>query len=122
MQIKQHVKQVGEAGERLARAMQNRLVREQDRKKNLFRLLNNFSYERVLERGFVLVRDAKARPVTSAGVLKPGMALTLSFHDGEAAAVAVGVAMFKIAESAAKAAGLTTEGAAQIKREILGIA
>ena len=43
-----------------------------------------------MERGFVLVRDAKARPVTSAGALKPGMELALRFHDGDAAAVAAG--------------------------------
>jgi exonuclease VII large subunit len=37
-----------------------------------------------------LVRDAKARPVTSADALKPGTDLTLKFHDGEAAAVVAG--------------------------------
>ena len=90
LQIKQGVRQVGEAGERLARAMQKRLAEEEEKKENLWRLLNGFSYERVLERGFVLVRDAKARPVTSATALKPGMELTLNFHDGEATAVSTG--------------------------------
>ena len=56
----------------------------------LDRLLDSFSYERVLERGFALVRDAKAQPVTSAGTLKSGMELALRFHDGEATAVAAG--------------------------------
>ncbi|MBT5676324.1 MAG: hypothetical protein HOJ07_11585, partial [Rhodospirillaceae bacterium] len=90
LQIKQGVRQVGEAGERLARAMQKRLGEEEEKKENLWRLLNGFSYERVLERGFVLVRDAKARPLTSASALKSGMELTLNFHDGEATAVSTG--------------------------------
>ena len=90
LQIKQQIRQVGDAGERLARAMQQRLAIEEEKKENLWRLLNGFSYERVLERGFVLVRDAKARPVTSADALKPGTDLTLKFHDGEAAAVVAG--------------------------------
>ncbi len=90
LQIKQGVRQVGETGERLARAMQKRLAEEEEKKENLWRLLNGFSYERVLERGFVLVRDAKARPLTSASALKPGMELILNFHDGEASAVSTG--------------------------------
>ena len=90
LQIKQQIRQVGDAGERLARAMQQRLAMEEEKKENLWRLLNGFSYERVLERGFVLVRDAKARPVTSADALKPGTDLTLKFRDGEAAAVVAG--------------------------------
>ena len=77
-------------GERLTRAVRQRLDQHEVRKETLFRLLNNFSYGRVLERGFVLARDAKARPMNSAGALKPGMELTLHFHDGDAAAVVAG--------------------------------
>jgi exodeoxyribonuclease VII large subunit len=90
LHITQSIKQVGELGERMARAIRRRLAEQAERKENIYRLLNNFSYERVLERGFVLVRDAKARPVTSARALKPGMELTLTFQDGEAAAMATG--------------------------------
>ncbi len=90
LHIKQSIRQVGELGERLARAIRRKLAQHEERKDTLYRLLNNFSYQRVLERGFVLVRDAKARPVTSAGALKPGMELALRFHDGDAAAVAAG--------------------------------
>ena len=90
LHIKQSVRQVGELRERMARAIRQKLAQHEDRKESLYRLLNNFSYQRVLERGFVLVRDAKARPVTSAGALKPGMELALSFHDGDGAAVAAG--------------------------------
>jgi exodeoxyribonuclease VII large subunit len=88
--VKQGIRQSDALGERQARAMRQRLARHGEQKDALFRLLNNFSYERVLERGFVLVRDNRARPLTSAAALKPGMELALRFHDGEAAAVAAG--------------------------------
>ena len=88
--VKQGIRQSDALGERQARAIRQRLARHGEQKDALFRLLNNFSYERVLERGFVLVRDNRARPLTSAAALKPGMELALRFHDGEAAAVAAG--------------------------------
>ena len=86
--VKQGIRQSDALGERQARAIRQRLARHGEQKDALFRLLNNFSYERVLERGFVLVRDNRARPLTSAAALKPGMELALRFHDGEAAGVA----------------------------------
>ncbi len=53
-------------------------------------LLESLSYQKVLERGYAVVRDAKDRPVTSAAKLAAGMALALEFHDGRAPAVATG--------------------------------
>ncbi len=50
-------------------------------------LLRGTSYRRVLERGFVLVRDAKGRSVKSVRRTRPGMPIELQFHDGVAAAV-----------------------------------
>ncbi|MDP6785885.1 MAG: exodeoxyribonuclease VII large subunit [Rhodospirillales bacterium] len=47
-------------------------------------LLRSTSYQRVLERGFVLVRDAADSPVTKRRGLKPGMDLMLHFRDGDA--------------------------------------
>ncbi len=47
------------------------------------KLLESCSYERVLERGFVLVHDEAGRPLTSARETEPGAALALRFHDGE---------------------------------------
>lgn len=49
-------------------------------------LLESASYERVLERGFVLVADEGRRPVVSVARLAPGMGVGLRFHDGEAQA------------------------------------
>ncbi len=49
-------------------------------------LLDSYSYEHVLKRGFALVRDQNDEPLTSAAALSPGMPVALQFHDGRAAA------------------------------------
>jgi exodeoxyribonuclease VII large subunit len=54
----------------------------------LTRLLEGLSYENVLQRGFVLVRDAAERPVTQAAAVAAGMKLTLTFGDGTVPAIA----------------------------------
>ncbi|MBM3524779.1 MAG: exodeoxyribonuclease VII large subunit, partial [Alphaproteobacteria bacterium] len=45
-------------------------------------LLESFSYARVLERGFVLVSDAKGKPVTTREAAARAGAVELRFHDG----------------------------------------
>lgn len=47
------------------------------------RLLESYHYQKVLERGFVLVRDIHEKPVTSALHCAPGHRFTLEFHDGK---------------------------------------
>ena len=47
-------------------------------------LLESFSHQRVLERGFTLVRDQAGRAVRSVRSLQAGMGLSVLFHDGEA--------------------------------------
>lgn len=54
------------------------------------RLLESYSYESVLARGFVLVRDSAGTPLISAAAVTPGQELRLQFRDGEIAAVAEG--------------------------------
>ena len=49
-------------------------------------LLQSFSYQRVLERGFVLVSDAADQPLDSVAKLSPGLGVRLGFHDGSAKA------------------------------------
>ncbi|MBV9521465.1 MAG: exodeoxyribonuclease VII large subunit, partial [Alphaproteobacteria bacterium] len=46
------------------------------------------SHEKVLERGYALVRDAARQAVISATKLAPGAPLAIEFHDGEVAATA----------------------------------
>ncbi|MBR0666033.1 exodeoxyribonuclease VII large subunit [Roseomonas hellenica] len=52
--------------------------------------LESASYQSVLARGFVLVRDAEGAPLTSAASVKPAQHLTLTFADGEVGATADG--------------------------------
>jgi len=58
----------------------------------LGKLLDSYSYERVLERGFVLVRDKAGAPVAEAAALKPGEKISLRFADGERTATIDGEA------------------------------
>ena len=53
-------------------------------------LLDSYSYERILERGFALVADAEGKPVTSAKALQPGDQVALRFAEGAARAAITG--------------------------------
>lgn len=52
----------------------------------LAQLFGSLSYERVLERGFALVRGADGAPVTAAAGTHLGMAVAIRFRDGEVGA------------------------------------
>jgi exodeoxyribonuclease VII large subunit len=78
-QLQSEIRALEQAGERLLPERARELA-------HLGKLLNSLSYARVLERGFVLVRDEAREPVLSATALAPGMVLNLQFHDGEARA------------------------------------
>jgi exodeoxyribonuclease VII large subunit len=49
----------------------------------LGRLLESYSYDQILRRGFALVRNGAGQPVLAAGGIGPGQRLRLQFHDGE---------------------------------------
>jgi exodeoxyribonuclease VII large subunit len=80
----------GELSQRLAAAGGRVLIHARQRFDAVGGLLESYSYERVLERGFVLVRDSSGKPVTAAAEAKPGQHLGLRFHDGEVAATVTG--------------------------------
>jgi exodeoxyribonuclease VII large subunit len=71
-------------------AIEGLLHRIEMRLNSLAGLLDSYSYERVLARGFVLVRDAKDRPVVSAGKVATGASLRLQFADGQVPVTATG--------------------------------
>jgi exodeoxyribonuclease VII large subunit len=64
-------------------ARQNRLHRAAG-------LLESFSYQRVLERGFAIIDDDKGRLVTSAEALRAGMRVVIRLADGTAPALIEG--------------------------------
>lgn len=71
-------------GRALAAAMRARIETSRRRLDHAAALLESYSYQRVLERGFVLATDPAGHAVTSARGLKPAMRLALHFHDGKA--------------------------------------
>ena len=79
-----------EMGQRLHAAGQRALAPLTERLHGLAQLLDSYSYERVLERGFALVRTRAGEPVTAAAAVAPGAALTIAFHDGPVGVTADG--------------------------------
>jgi len=72
-----------DAARRLPLALTGRLEDERWRLERASALLESFSYERILERGFVLVRGSDG-PVTRANQAVPGLKVSLQFAAGEA--------------------------------------
>ncbi|MEZ5832536.1 MAG: exodeoxyribonuclease VII large subunit [Dongiaceae bacterium] len=66
------------------------IERRSDALESCVALLESYSYEHVLKRGFALVRDEHDEPLTSAAALSPGMAISLQFHDARARATVDG--------------------------------
>ena len=89
-ELRRKAERAGEHGRALRQAMARRLRDMRTALAAQANLLVSLSYERVLERGYVVVRERGARPITSARALQAGMALDLDFHDGTAAATVAG--------------------------------
>jgi exodeoxyribonuclease VII large subunit len=73
---------------RAAASQRARLSQASGRLDGLARVLDSLSYRSVLERGFALVRGGDGTLRRQAAALVPGEALTLTFGDGSAPAVA----------------------------------
>jgi exodeoxyribonuclease VII large subunit len=58
--------------------------------RNVQRLLDGVSYQRVLDRGFALVTNARGQAITEATAVQGGMALDIRFRDGHVPATADG--------------------------------
>jgi exodeoxyribonuclease VII large subunit len=77
-------------GERSHRATRALLAQRTARLERATQLLTAFSYQKVLERGFVLVRDGEGHPLRAAAGVSSGMRLDIEFADGRVGAVADG--------------------------------
>ncbi len=77
---------VAELGRDLAREIGRALGDAETRLVSGAKLLESYAYERVLERGYAVVRDRRARVVTSVAAARPGTGLAIEFRDGEARA------------------------------------
>ncbi|MCB1457860.1 MAG: exodeoxyribonuclease VII large subunit [Nitratireductor sp.] len=74
---------------RSGRAFIARVERARARFDQGWRLIASLSHERVLERGFALVRDAGGNPVTRAAAIRTGDGFSVQLRDGAISAVAV---------------------------------
>lgn len=85
-------RQLADYAPRLARATAR--IAEQDSRKltQLGSLLESYSFHRVLERGYAVVRDADGAPVTAAATTTPGQAVTIQFQDDSVGATLAGKA------------------------------
>jgi len=76
----------------LARLDRGRLMetmaRLGERLTGLGQLLDSLSYQKILARGFALVRDSRGRPVLAAASVAPGAGLSIQFADGVVSATA----------------------------------
>jgi len=70
---------------RLQRSVRGRIGEHRLRLGGLAQLLNSLSFERVLERGYAMVRRRDGDVVMAAAQAGPGSALAVRFHDGEVA-------------------------------------
>jgi exodeoxyribonuclease VII large subunit len=70
--------------------IEQRMAAQRGRLEVLAARLEGASYERVLARGFALVRDARGQAVTQAGAVPPAAKLILRFADGEVGVVSEG--------------------------------
>ncbi len=74
------------AGDRLQPQMSRRLVDLHERLDHRRRLLDSYSYERVLDRGFALVRERGGDPITDCEAAYRAVDVTIRFGDGSVAA------------------------------------
>jgi exodeoxyribonuclease VII large subunit len=86
--------QQGEAAARLAasseQAMRRQIKTCAERLERAGKLLDAYSYQGVLERGYALVQDDKGKVVRSKDGVSAGQSVSLTFADGDRAAVIAG--------------------------------
>ncbi|MCE3231796.1 MAG: exodeoxyribonuclease large subunit [Rickettsiaceae bacterium] len=68
---------------RMANVFPKVLQEKQQKLYFMAKLLESYSYKKVLERGFAVVRDAKGSVILSAAAIATGEKLELEFHDGK---------------------------------------
>ncbi len=72
------------------RAMKALVAERTNALRQVTRLLDGVSYQRVLDRGFALVTNVDGHAITDAASVNPGMELEIRFRDGAVGAVAAG--------------------------------
>ncbi len=76
------------AGRLTPSSLRAKLERLRDRVRSCAQLVEAYSYHKVLNRGFALVRDAAGAPIRAAAAISTGDRLEIEFSDGRIGAVA----------------------------------
>lgn len=85
-----HEQRLDDWYERLRLSLAQSLSHSSTRAENLGRLLESFSYQGILQRGFTLIRASKGSLITHKEETKPGMGIEITFQDGVQKAVIEG--------------------------------
>jgi exodeoxyribonuclease VII large subunit len=119
-QIRQHIsvcrKDAGALQARAGQALLNRLAARRRQLESSGKLLASLSYQGVLQRGFVLVRDSNGRMVREAANLHAGDALELEFRDGRVDAETRSVRTTGVKDSGGPASASAAEPDPQVRR------
>jgi exodeoxyribonuclease VII large subunit len=78
---------VDDLGARATHAFNNRITGAADRLQNAGSLLQSYSYQGTLARGFALIRDERGRPVTSTAEAVEATRIDIEFADGRTPAI-----------------------------------
>lgn len=102
---------VSQSAERSQQAILRKLKQDEDRLKKAAQLLDAYSYQGVLERGYALVQNQAGDVVRSKDGVKAGEGVTLTFADGKREAVIEGtVAKKAVKKKPPKPATSTPQG------------
>ena len=93
--IERQTRQVSQLTARTKSAAVNQIERQEQRLLRASKLLEAYSYQGVLARGYALVQDAAGEVVRSKDGAAAGQAVTLTFADGARGAVIEGEAMMR---------------------------
>jgi exodeoxyribonuclease VII large subunit len=85
--IEREQKHVADLAPRLKRTIEAHIERHRREVQSIGKLLESYSYQRILDSGFALATDNAGHPVTEAAGTRSGMALRLRFRDGSVGAV-----------------------------------
>ena len=88
--IEQRGERVVDVSGRLVGGFRRTVEDAERRYRHVCQLLDSYSYEKILKRGYVMVTDQAGHLVAAAAEAKAGEAVTLRFHDGARGAVVSG--------------------------------
>jgi exodeoxyribonuclease VII large subunit len=88
--LSQQTQSVSRSAIAAEQAIKRQFKSQAERLERAAKLLDAYSYQGVLERGYALVRDEKGKVVRSKNKVSAGQGVTLTFADGERAAVIAG--------------------------------